>query len=33
LGVISYYYLIYPIRRYNNIALRLEDIMVNNEEV
>ncbi|MEN8732080.1 MAG: stage II sporulation protein M [Bacteroidia bacterium] len=33
LGVISYYYLMYPIRRYNNIALRLEDIMVNNEEV
>mgnify|MGYP006076269163 CR=1 FL=1 len=33
LGIIGYYYLIYPIRKYHNTTLRLEDIMVNNEEL
>lgn len=33
LGVITYYYLIYPIRKYRNADLRLEDILVNNEEM
>lgn len=33
LGVISYYYLIYPIRRYRRVNIRLSDLMVNNEDV